>query len=154
MNATRLLSLLFVLGTISSASKAQADPLYQPKVIPMCRVTELKSGETGCSYNLDEVKKLFLADSELATFRAEMPLRLKQIDELKLAASEAARRGDSLSNINLRLQSRVDELTHERLACDQDLQNERAKPRFGSPFAWIIAGLAGALAAGVLVATR
>ena len=118
----------------------------------MCRVAELKSGETACTYNLDEVKQLFRADLELATFRDAAPLRLKQIDELRLAATEQSKRADALTNINLRLQGRVDELTGERLACDKDLQNERAKPAWGSPLAWILTGLSAALTAGLLLA--
>jgi hypothetical protein len=118
----------------------------------MCRVVELRPGEKGCVYNLEEVKQLFLADSELATLRAVAPLRLQQVDELKLAVAAETKRADSFNNINLRLQGRVDDLTRERLVCDQDLQNERAKPRFGNPLAWSIAGVAVALAAGVLLA--
>jgi len=118
----------------------------------MCRVAELRTGEKACVYTLDEVKLVFKADSELVMLRGATVLQLQQVDQLKLAITHGEQRVQDLTSISLRLQGRVDDLTRERLACDRDLQAERAKPRFGSPLAWAVAGVATAFAAGAVVA--
>jgi hypothetical protein len=126
------------------SSTAFAQPKYVPKVIPKCEVKELKDKTKGCVYTLEQVKKLYQADSELVMLRKTDALRQQKIAmQGSIIAKTLAQLKLAQTNVKL-VTNRNKELTKQLIDTDKKLQWEIAKPRWGNYIVW---GVAIALAA-------
>lgn len=139
---------------LAALPHAHAEPAYTPQAIPPCSKIKLNSGKTLCGYTLPEVKALYKADSELVELRQK-----KIVLEQKVMAQESMiekiQRQLELGLSNVRLvTTRNGELTQQLLETDRVLQQERARPMWGSYVAWGVAVAISAAFVGYVVADR
>lgn len=132
---------------------ASAEPLYIPKIIPVCAVFVLPSGDEICGYkDLDDWKKVLEADAELVAIRVELAAE-KERSSLLEQREETWRKQVRLHAHSIELlEGRKKALTDELIKLDEKYQNERVKPRWGNPLAWALAAVSTSVLAGVLVA--
>ncbi len=122
---------------------------YIPKVVPRCLVYKTKSGKEVCGYDdIEKVRALYAADTELVDFRKTKPLidlqlRLKteQVVDLVVAVDAATRSGAVWEGRSM-------ELSKQLIALDLKYQKERVKPRWGTGLSWGVAGTAVAVLLG------
>ena len=106
-----------------------------------------------CGYaSLDDYKKVLEADSELFYNREE--LRLERLRTVDLTKQVGFLQGqvDVLTRTQAVLLEADRKLTNDLIVLDKKYQDERVKPRWGTPVAWGVAGVSLAVLAGVLLA--
>ncbi len=146
MNTTKKASIALLGLIFLAASSAHADPpVYRPAVIPECKVYTLKDGREVCGWlTEDEVKTAYRADAELVQCREQLDTHSERIESLNLqlgattTALIAERRSTEV------LKERNTELTADLIEMNRKYENERVKPRWGSPIAWTTAAILGA----------
>ena len=136
-----------LLGGICSA--ARADGLHDPKNFPACKVVTLPGGVLACAFvNLEDWKAVLLADAELTHQRALAKKSTELVENLSLQVASLEGQVSSLEGVRELLADRNKELTDELLATDKHLQQELAKPPWGSTIAWTVAAVSASLLVG------
>jgi hypothetical protein len=144
---------LILLITLLS-STALAEPKYVPSIIPMCEVRDIKPGEKGCVYNLEQVKQLYIVDAELSAARKEIPL-LQQKETLQGSIISKMDEQLKLSLLNVKLfKDRNQVLTDKLIATDKELQYEKVKPRWGSYIVWGAVAVVASAFTGYIIADQ
>lgn len=112
----------------------------------------MADGQSICGYaNIEDWKLVLKADAELVLLRSKVRIleqREQQLtvqiqaleDQLDLSARQAGFLGEENARI-----------TRELIILDKKYQDERVKPRLGSPLAWSIAGVSTAALVGILL---
>lgn len=138
--------------TLCLTTFAKAEPAYLPRIVPICHIYTLPSGDEVCGYaDVDEWKEVLEADAELVALRAiliEEKDRARILSEQKLLLEEKIKLHLHTNDL---LSKRKIALTDELIKLDEKYQNERVKPRWGSPLAWGIASVSTAVLAGFLI---
>jgi len=146
------MKLLIIITLLSST--ALAEPKYVPTVIPSCTIMNIKPGEKGCVYSLEQVKELYKADAELSAARKEIPL-LQQKEALQRSVISKMDEQLKLSLLNVKLfKDRNQELTEKLISTDKELQYEKVKPRWGSYIAWGTVAIVASAFTGYIIADR
>ena len=154
MDTATYLRSFVIFTSLCLASPTRADPKYVPRIIPKCEVQALKSGETGCVYNLEQVKELYKIDSELFSLRASFELQKAKSEILSSSLTKVQEQSRlSLTNVKL-FKDRNAELTTQLIESDRKLQLELARPRWGSYIAWGVAAVLAASFTGYVIADR
>lgn len=152
MQRTSALSIAFVLGAMSSP--AGADDAYTPVNVPACKMYKTTAGKEVCGYeNLEDWKRVLEADAELTHVRNQLKNEKALVDAVSkqrdLLISQVAKYMDS----QLALTTHADKLTQDMIALDKKYQDERVKPRWGSPVAWTIAAVSTSILAGFVISS-
>ena len=133
-----------------SPTPASADESYEPKVIPKCSIYKV-GGQEICGFTFEEWKEVLRADAELVHVRnllekekTRTELLREQIDAFKKQIEEYAKSQALLLERN-------EKLTADLISLDKKYQDERVKPRLGSPVAWTITAVAVAVLGGYVV---
>lgn len=118
------------------AQSARAEPKYIPKVVPRCTVVEVEPGRKLCVYSLEDVKALYGIDTEIMklqrTTMAQGQKIILQSDIINWQQKQL-----ELSKVNAGLfHKRMNSMTNLYIKTDKKLQNELAKPKWGSYVAW------------------
>lgn len=127
-----------------------ADGPYEPVVIPKCTVYKVATGEI-CGFTEDQWKVVLEADAELVHVRVLLAKERERSAALALQVDALKDQVDVYAKSQSLLTARADKLTNELIECDRKYQNERVKPRLGSPLAWTITTIAVATLGGYLL---
>ena len=151
MKSRRQIFFLILFTVLLLSRTSAADTPYAPQIIPACPVADLKDGGKGCAYTLDQVKLIYHLDAELVELRLVRKINEKLLGEYKFQIDQHVVKENELKAINTNLTTRIDQLTTDRLKCDRDLQDARAKPAFSGFIGWAVAGVAVAITAGIII---
>lgn len=133
---------------------AKAEPKYIPKEIPRCTILEIEPGITRCTYSLEQVRSLYRADSELSKLKEETGLKNQKIIlQEDIIEWQQGQLSLSAKN-NVLFHERMNTLTALYIKTDKRLQQELARPRWGSYVAWGVAAAAITLFTGYVVADQ
>lgn len=136
-----------------TSTPALADDVYQPKVIPACKVYKTTAGDV-CGYlNIEDWKTVLRVDAEVVHLREQLRIEAERNAALTIQLTELKGQIATYANSQSILVQRNTDLTNQLLDLDLKYQKERAKPSWGSPIAWTIAGVSTSLLAGVLIAS-
>ena len=143
------LSIAFVLG----ATPAFADdpPLYEPKLVPKCKLAKVAGGGETCGYTLGEWKLVLEVDAELVSKRTLLAKEKERTAALTLQVTNLESQVAVYVKSQKLLVDRTHELTTDIIEIDRKYQNERVKPRLGSPLAWTVAAVSTAVLGGFVV---
>jgi len=136
-----VLSIAFVLG----GTPAFADG-YEPKIVPKCKL----AGDF-CGYTLGEWKLVLKVDAELVSARVQLKLQDQKVTLLEEQKKDLLRQAEAISASNDLLIASNDKLRTDLIALDKKYQDERVRPRWGSPLAWTAAAVSTSVLAGFLV---
>ena len=134
-------------------TSARADEPYEPKVIPKCSVYKV-GGVDICGFTFEEWKKVLEADAELIHVRTELKNEERRSASLALQVETLQDQVDVYAKSQVLLVEREAKLTKDLIECDRKYQNERVKPRLGSPVAWTITTVAVAAFGGYLLSAK
>ena len=93
------------------------------------------------------------ADAELVAKRELLAKEKERTANLTLQLGSLQGQVEAYAENQKVLVTRNDKLVIDLIECDRKYQNERVKPRWGSPVAWTIAAVASSVLAGVLLKT-
>jgi len=147
MKLIYVLSIAFVLG----ATPALADPPVELKVLPKCNLHWIHGGMQGCVYTLAQWKLVLKADAELFSKRILLDKEKERsaiLEEQKIDLHKQVKLYTTNQDLLL---VRNNKLTQDLIDLDKKYQNERVKPRWGSPIAWTVAAVSTGLLVGLLV---
>jgi hypothetical protein len=151
------LSIVFVLGTTSRSwagdDYVYVPPLaYSPKIVPQCGKFAVPSVGTVCGYlNVEDWKAVLAADAELVEARERLKKDADLEVALNLQVTALQEQVDLLTSAKKAVVERNAKLEKDYIDLDEKYQNERVKPRWGTPLAWGTAAAAVAVLAGVLL---
>lgn len=129
---------------------ARADDPYEPQVVPKCTVYQVAGGEI-CGYTMDEWKVVLRADAELVSTRILLAKEKARANSLSYQVGDLRNALEVYAENQKLLVANMNKLTTDLIACDKDLQDERVKPRIGSPVAWTIAAAVAVMFGGYLL---
>ena len=132
---------------------AESDELYEPQVVPKCTVYKVGAIEI-CGYTMEEWKLVLKADAELVSTRTLLAKEKQRSGNLELQVKDLREVARVYAESQAVLVGRVDKLTGDFIALDKKYQDERVKPRIGSPVAWSITAAVAALAGGYILKDR
>jgi hypothetical protein len=105
-----------------------------------------------CGYtDLEDWKLVLKADAELVSKRALLAKEKERTANLALQVGTLAGQVGKCAGNQEVLTERNSKLTQDLIKKDKLYQNERVKPRWGSPVAWTIAGLSTSVLAGIML---
>jgi len=132
---------------------AFADDLYQPQVVPACKVYKTTGGDV-CGYlNIEDWKSVLRADAELVHARVRLTKEVERVTLLTLQLAELEGQVAIHASSQSIVVQRNSDLTKQLVDLGLKYQQERAKPSFGSPLAWTLAGVSTSLLAGFLISS-
>lgn len=144
MRRTSTLSIALAGAICLTVISARAEP-YEPQIVPPCKRYALADGREVCGYlTIEEVREVYRADAELVQCREASSAQLDQVRALRgeveavraaLAVEEESRQAAEAMAV---------QLSKDLVEENRKLENERAKPRWGSPVAWTTAAVLGA----------
>jgi hypothetical protein len=144
------LSIAFALGT---TSRALADDVYEPQVVPACTKFTVPGVGIVCGYvDVADWKKVLEADAELVLQRERAKKEGERAAALDLQVKSLQNQVAAYARTQVMLAERTDKLTVDLIALDKKYQNERARPAWGSPVAWTLAAVSSSMLAGMLIA--
>jgi len=143
----------FSLLLLLLAPRVSAEPKYEPRAVPKCKV-ELCGDHRACTYDLEQVKLLYKADSELLLLRQKIPLLVDKVFLLRSSVEHMTEAAELEKNSKDTLSKRLDQLTKQLIESDRRLQLEIAKPKWGSYIAWGVAVVVTASFAGYVIADQ
>ncbi|MBW2691046.1 MAG: hypothetical protein JRE57_00250 [Deltaproteobacteria bacterium] len=141
------LSIALVLG----ATPAFAEPKYEAKIIPKCTVYKTVGSGEICGYTLDEWKGVLVVDAEFVVTKSKLKKELARSAILALQVDLVSGQLEVYASSQKALVAQTDKLTKDLIDLDKKYQDERVKPRWGSPVAWSLAAVSTAVLAGFLV---
>jgi hypothetical protein len=141
-------------------TSATADD-YTPKIIPKCEIYTV-GGLDICGYRYkglpdpadEDWNKVLAADAELVHLREELKNEERKSASLAQQVRLLAGQGKIYADSQKVLVKRVDEVTKDLIGMNLKYENERAKPRLGSPVAWTVAAVVTAVLIGFVVKDR
>jgi len=121
-------------------------------------VYALPDGDEVCGWKLsdggeDKVKLAYEADAELVSRRKLAAAETIKIESLETQVDQYAVALGAEEDTSKVLQKRVDKLFDDLIKCNLKLENEKAKPRFGTPLAWGTSAVLGAILLGFVGAS-
>lgn len=129
-------------------------PAYVPKAIAPCKLYKTTTGLQVCGYeDFEDYKKVLVLDIEVVHLRLQLKneqersAALLKLEELAVIQVDAMARSQTL------LKEHSDKLTKQLIELDEKYQNERVKPRWGSPVAWTLAAASTAILAGFVISS-
>ena len=141
------LSIALILGT----TPAFAEPKYEAKLIPKCKVYKTADSGEICGYTLDEWQGVLRVDAEFVVTKYKLKKEEERSANLTAQVETLHGQVGVYAETQKILVARSDKLTVDLIALDKKYQNERVKPRWGSPVAWSLAAVSTAVLAGFLV---
>lgn len=139
---------VFVLGV----TPAYADETkYFPQVIPACTLVKAADKSMVCAYTIDEWKEVLKVDAEVVSLRIN--LKHEQYKNVLLHQQKTSLhiQLNAFADSQKVMSDRILKVTDKLIAKDKKYQNERVKPRLGSPAAWMITAISVSLATGFIV---
>jgi len=143
-----VLSVAFALG--ATPALADDEPKYEAQLVPECKVYKA-DGKEICGYTLEEWKAVLEVDRKMVLDKKLLEDEKKrtaalglQVDSLKEQVAIYASNQETLVDRNT-------QLTKDLIDTDKKYQNERVKPRWGSPLAWTVAAVSTSVLAGIVV---
>lgn len=110
------------------------------------------TGKDVCGYeNLEDWKVVLVVDAELTTARNQLKNERERIEDLVRQRELLTGQIEKYADTQLVLTRRNEKLTQDLIALDKKYQDERVKPRWGSPVAWTIAAVSTAVLAGFVI---
>ena len=134
-------------------TSARADEPYEPKVIPKCSIYKV-GGVDICGYSFEEWKTVLEADAELVHVRVELKNEERRSASLALQVEALQDQVDVYAKSQALLVEREGKLTRDLISCDKRYQDERVKPRLGSPVAWSLTTIAVAVLGGFILQAK
>jgi len=141
-----------VLGTVPTVARAD-DPPYEPVIVPKCTLYRVGDKDV-CGYSFEEWKLVLLADAELVSTRKLLAKEKEKNSSLFLQVGDLKNVIDVYSGSQVLLITNNNKLTQDIIDLDKKYQDERVKPRLGSPLAWTITAAIGAMFGGYLLKDR
>lgn len=139
-----------IFTSLCLALPAIAQPKYTPQIIPKCKVVEA----IGCVYTLEQIKKLYKADSELAALRITTVKQKQKLDiQDDIILAQKLQMELMLKN-NTLFHKRMNSLTKLYIDTDKKLQWQLAKPKWGSYILWGVVVATAAAFTGYVVADQ
>ena len=141
-------------------TSATADD-YTLQIIPKCEVFNVGSIEV-CGYQYkglpnpmdEDWNKVLAADAELFHLREKIKNEERRSAALAQQVRLLTSQGKIYAESQVVLVTRVDELTKDIIGMNLKYENERAKPRIGSPIAWTVAAVSASILVGFIVKDR
>lgn len=135
-----------------------ADPV-EPAIVPQCRVYAVTGFGQVCGFlvatpdgaeapGMEQWRQVLRADAELVEKREQVRLLTEKSDLLLGQAQDLLAAFDAMKRAVGALENRNAELLRDLIAKDKLYQEERVKPRWGSPFAWTTAAALAAVLVG------
>lgn len=107
---------------------------------------------TVCGYtDIDDWKTILKVDAELVSNRTLLAKEKERTANLTLQVKTLEGQVGTCEDNQRVLVERSSKLTTDLIALDKKYQNERVKPRWGSPLAWTIAGVSTSILAGIFL---
>lgn len=136
----------------STPARADGPEVYQPQVVPACKVHKTPEGEV-CGYlDIEDWKRVLVVDAEVVSARIQLKNELAKLAAMTTQLTELHGQVDIYASSQALLVQRNSALTTQLLALDWKYQQERVKPRWGSPVAWTLAAVTTSILAGVVIA--
>jgi len=136
---------------LPSTAIAEDDVKREVEMLTECPNLIEDDGVEFCRLTLDDWKKV-LATNAVLTNKTRLlhyeGIRSQELENQKTALQNSL---EAMANSQKILADRVDKVTADLIATDKKYQNERVKPRLGSPLAWTITAAAVALTTGFVV---
>lgn len=119
--------------------------------IPECELIKTTDGREMCAYELEDWVSVLKADALIThqqIMMGKQEERIEILEEMRIdfkvqIAASAANQG--------LLITRSDKLTQDLIDLDKKYQNERVRPRWGSPLAWTVAAVSTSVLVGFVV---
>jgi hypothetical protein len=144
---------LIVCAVGMAPTSARADEPYEPKVIPKCAIYRVGTIDI-CGFTFEEWKKVLEADAELVHVRAELKNEERRSAGLALQVEALQEQVETYAKSQAVLIARNEKLLTDQIALDKKYQDERVKPRLGSPVAWSITTIAVAVLGGFVLRAK
>jgi hypothetical protein len=148
MKLTFALLIAFVLGGTPAFANP---PPPTAQNIPECELVKTTDGREMCAYELEDWISVLKADALITHQQIMMGKdeeRISILEEIRIDLK--IQLTASTANQTL-LITNNDKITHELIDLDKKYQNERVRPRWGSPLAWTVAAVSTAVLAGFVV---
>lgn len=149
----RLIYVLLIVFALGPTPAFADDPPYTPKFVPVCKLYKTVTGIEVCGFDdIEDWKKILVVDVELVHAREQLKNeQAKGVELLKMKALMTTE-VEAMAQSQTVLKQANDKLTQQLIDLDKKYQDERVKPRWGSPLAWTLAAASTALLAGVVIA--
>jgi hypothetical protein len=155
--------LFLAVMAVACEAAAHADEpgdLVAPAIVPQCLVYRVPLGQV-CGYlvatpdgaeaaGMEQWRDVLRADAELVATRESVRLLTQKADLLFGQTQDLLAAFTAMKTAVAALEGRNAQLMRDLIEKDRLYQNERVKPRFGSPLAWTTAAVLGAVLAGYL----
>jgi len=126
-------------------------PPPRAKNIPECKLVTTKDGRELCAYELDEWVAVLKADALIShqyVILGKLEERVEILEEQKI---DFQKQIAALTSNEALLIERNNKITQDLIDLDKKYQEERVRPRWGSPLAWTAAAVSTAVLAGFLI---
>jgi hypothetical protein len=120
------------------------------EIIPHCDLKQV-GNEMLCTYSLEKWKLVLKADVELVSKRKLLAKEKERSAALTLQVDGLKSQVGVYANSQKLLVERNNKLTQDLIDLDKKYQNERVKPRWGSPLAWTVAAVSTSVLAGFIL---
>lgn len=153
--------LLFVAFVVGMAPTSATADDYTPQIIPKCEIYTVGDLEI-CGYRYkglpdpadEDWNKVLAADAELVHSREGLKNEERRSAALAQQIRLLTTQNKTYAESQSLLVARTDKLTKDVIAMNLKYENERAKPRLGSPVAWTVAAVVTAVLIGFVVKDR
>jgi hypothetical protein len=140
--------------SILTTSPRADEGAYKPRIVPSCKVYVVPGVGEVCGFvKLEDWKIVLDADSELFAKREELRLERLRTTDLTIQVEALDGQVKVYAGVQKFVVERNDKLFADLLSLDEKYQNERVKPRWGSPLAWGTAAVSLAVLGGFLLAS-
>jgi hypothetical protein len=136
-----------------TSTRAQADEQpYKPAIVPECKSFIVPGVGEVCGFlDVEDWKKVLKADAELVHSRGRLKKEEARAANLMAQVKSLRDQVAVYAETQHALVAQNDKLTKDLIDLDKKYQDERVRPRWGSPVAWTIAAVSTSILAGVLI---
>ena len=143
--STALAGAIFLAGIDARAEPPTQEPPLRTTIIPQCKVYTLDDGREVCGWmTIDEIRAAYHADNELVLCRDKTAAQAGKLHALEVEAFSLRKAVQIEEEAKALVLKRNKELTDDLIEMNRKYEDERAKPRWGSPVAWATAAVLGA----------
>lgn len=138
----------FALGATPAFSNP---PPPRAKNIPECELVKTTDGREMCAYTLEQWISVLKADSLISHHYVMLGKLEEKVAILEGQKIDFQKQISALTANNKLLITSNDKLRTDLIETDRKYQNERVRPRWGSPLAWTVAAVSTAVLAGFVL---